>query len=34
MRFDLGDEEWALLEPLMPKSRRCANPLVNATGAD
>ena len=24
MRFDLSDEEWALLEPLMPKSRRSA----------
>src|SRR5215471_12194720 len=24
MRFDLADEEWALLEPLMPKSRRSA----------
>jgi transposase len=22
MRFDLSDEEWALLEPLMPKSRK------------
>jgi hypothetical protein len=21
MRFDLSDEEWALLEPLMPSSR-------------
>ena len=24
MRFDLSDEEWALLEPLMPRSRRSA----------
>jgi transposase len=24
MRFDLSDEEWTLLEPLMPKSRRSA----------
>ena len=24
MRFDLADEEWALLEPLMPKSRKSA----------
>ena len=24
MRFDLTDEEWALLEPLMPKSRKSA----------
>ena len=24
MRFDLGDDEWALLEPLMPKSRKSA----------
>jgi len=24
MRFDLDDEEWALLEPLMPKSRKSA----------
>src|SRR5579863_7808046 len=24
MRFDLSDDEWALLEPLMPKSRMCA----------
>ena len=22
MRFDLSDEEWSLLEPLLPKSRR------------
>src|SRR5208282_930315 len=22
MRFDLSDEEWVLLEPLLPKSRR------------
>jgi len=24
MRFDLSDEEWMLLEPLMPKSRKSA----------
>jgi len=24
MRFDLSDEEWALLEPLMPESRKSA----------
>jgi len=24
MRFDLSDEEWALLEPLMPSSRKSA----------
>lgn len=24
MRFDLSDDEWALLEPLMPKSRKGA----------
>ncbi len=24
MRFDLSDEEWALLEGLMPKSRKSA----------
>jgi len=24
MRFDLSDEEWALLEPLMPRSRKSA----------
>ena len=24
MRFDLSDEEWALLEPLLPKSRLSA----------
>ena len=24
MRFDLSDEEWGLLEPLMPRSRRSA----------
>jgi hypothetical protein len=24
MRFDLSDEDWALLEPLLPKSRRSA----------
>src|SRR5665213_3353012 len=34
MRFDLGDEEWALLQPLLPKSRRSARvddrKIVNA----
>jgi len=34
MRFDLSDEEWALLEPLLPKSRRSArvddHKIVNA----
>src|SRR6187401_2954470 len=24
MRFDLSDDEWALLEPLMPESRKSA----------
>ena len=24
MRFDLSDQEWALLEPLMPGSRKSA----------
>jgi transposase len=24
MRFDLSDDEWALLEPLMPQSRKSA----------
>ena len=24
MRFDLSDDEWALLEPLMPKSQKSA----------
>ena len=24
MRFDLSDEEWALLEPLLPKARKSA----------
>ena len=24
MRFDLSDENWALLEPLLPKSRKSA----------
>ncbi len=24
MRFDLSDEEWALLDPLVPKARRSA----------
>ena len=24
MRFDLSDDEWVLLEPLMPKSRKSA----------
>ena len=24
MRFDLSDEEWAVLQPLMPKSRKSA----------
>ena len=23
MRFDLSDEEWAMLEPLLPTARRC-----------
>ena len=23
MRFDLSDDEWALLEPLMPEARKC-----------
>jgi hypothetical protein len=26
MRFDLSDDEWAFLEPLMPKSRKSARP--------
>lgn len=34
MRFDLTDDEWALLEPLMPKSRKSARvddrKIVNA----
>ena len=34
MRFDLSDDEWALLEPLMPKSRKSARAddrkIVNA----
>ena len=34
MRFDLSDEEWVLLEPLLPKSRRSARvddrKIVNA----
>ena len=34
MRFDLSDEEWALLEPLLPKSRESARvddrKIVNA----
>ena len=34
MRFDLSDEEWALLEPLLPKSRKSARvddrKIVNA----
>jgi transposase len=34
MRFDLSDEEWALLEPLLPKSRKRARvddrKIVNA----
>src|SRR5665213_20653 len=34
MRFDLSDEEWALLEPLQPKSRKSARvddrKIVNA----
>jgi transposase len=24
MRFDLSDEDWAVLEPLLPKSRKRA----------
>jgi hypothetical protein len=27
MRFDLTDEEWALLEPLMPKIRSPSSPM-------
>src|ERR1022692_187818 len=34
MRFDLSDEDWALLEPLLPKSRKSARvddrKIVNA----
>jgi transposase len=34
MRFDLSDEEWALLEPRLPKSRKSARvddrKIVNA----
>ena len=34
MRFDLSDEEWSALEPLMPKSRKSARPhdrrIINA----
>jgi transposase len=34
MRFDLSDEEWSVLEPLMPKSRKSARPddrrIINA----
>jgi len=34
MRFDLSDDEWALLEPLLPKSRKSARvgdrKIVNA----
>jgi transposase len=34
MRFDVSDEEWALLEPLLPKSRKSAwvddGKIVNA----
>jgi transposase len=34
MRFDLSDEEWALLEPLLPRSRKSARvddrKIVNA----
>jgi transposase len=34
MRFDLRDEEWSVLEPLMPKSRKSARPhdrrIINA----
>jgi transposase len=34
MRFDLSDEEWALLEPLLPKNRKSARvddrKIVNA----
>jgi transposase len=34
MRFDLSDEEWSVLEPLMPKSRESARPydrrIINA----
>ena len=34
MRFDLSDEEWSVLESLMPKSRKSARPhdrrIINA----
>src|SRR5262245_38829464 len=34
MRFDLSDEEWSVLEPLMPKRRQSAGPhdrrIINA----
>src|SRR4051812_47993347 len=34
MRFDLSDEEWSILEPLMLKSRKSARPhdrrIINA----
>ena len=34
MRFDLSDEEWSVLEPLMPKGRKSARPhdrrIINA----
>jgi hypothetical protein len=41
MRFDLSDDEWARLEPLMPKSRQSAraddrkimNPIFTCLGA-
>jgi transposase len=26
MRFDLSEEEWAVLQPLMPKARQSARP--------
>ena len=29
MRFDLSDEDWALLEPLLPKSRKSAVVVAN-----
>ena len=34
MRFDLSDDEWAVLEPLMPKSRKSRKSRKSARADD
>ena len=31
MRFDLSDEEWALLEPLMPGAEKAFAPMIEGS---